>query len=121
MGYNPKDKKFYFNNYHEFGMFCRVNKSNLRTSDDDPSTVGDLDLLGAKFEEMAKAMANTAGGCGCNIKKRQEFAETKYKETVELLSKNSIAITRLKARVFNAEEFVFRTKGSGDEDTFAQF
>jgi len=115
MGYNPRDKNFYFANFMEFGLWARVNGRHLADPNDEPALADELLIVRVQLDQMVKAAQNTSGGCGCNIQKRRDFAVSKYKETLKLLAESDVAVARLKARNQNSEKFIFRLTGSGEE------
>jgi len=115
MGFNSKDNKFYFNNYVEFSLFAKINGRHLRDQNDGPDLKKEVLAMQILLEISFKAADAATGGCGCNAKKRRNWAIEKYKEAIEGLAGSSVALTRLKARAHNPEKFVFRLMGVNEE------
>ena len=81
-----------FNNWHDFGIFCRVNLNVLKSADDE-----DLSPL----EDFTKACIATNGGCGCTKKKRFIIAKAAYEKVVNVISDNEQLKEKIKKLLNN--------------------
>ena len=90
--------EFVFNNYIDFGIFLKVNSEEMLKSSDVNIHDG-IKVFLALYE-------NSKGGCGCNIKKRQQIAIDGYIKSVPIIFNDPAAVAFIK-QVLGSDKITF--------------
>jgi len=102
---------FEFKNYEEFGLFFKINSSQILLLSGDPEVTKEI-------EEYIKIYEHGKGGCGCNIAKRKQACADKYESFVpQFFSDNEPAISLVKSLLGNVNAVAFK-KAATDETSF---
>ncbi len=93
-------KTFTFNNYQDFGIFLKINYSDM---------LNNIDVsLHGKLNTMFGIYENSKGGCGCNLAKRKEAAKNSYIEGVKVIYADNNLTQFTKAKLSNSDQLEFK-------------
>ena len=100
--------EYVFNNWNDFGIFCRVNLTALRN-------IPDIEPV----EDFVKACIATNGGCGCTKKKRFKIAKDAYEKLMDFISDNEVIKIKIKGLLNNPNKVAFKNPAKSESDPTA--